>query len=65
MPLVRPLDSVLAFPRHLRADAVTIHPSRLPSGDGLQIWTSGTPGAPGKPYWPRRIDVYSREKHAR
>jgi hypothetical protein len=25
--------------------ALVIHPSALPSGDGLQIWTSGTPGA--------------------
>jgi hypothetical protein len=26
-------------------DALVIHPSALPSGTGLQIWTSGTPGA--------------------
>ncbi len=26
-------------------DALVIHPSALPSGAGLQIWTSGTPGA--------------------
>lgn len=25
--------------------ALVIHPSALPSGAGLQIWTSGTPGA--------------------
>lgn len=25
--------------------ALVIHPSRLPRGGGLQIWTSGTPGA--------------------
>jgi hypothetical protein len=24
--------------------ALVIHPSALPSGAGLQIWTSGTPG---------------------
>ena len=53
MPLVQPLDSVVPlFPFHhpSRADAIVIRPSRLPSGAGLQIWTSGTPGAPGKPY---------------
>ena len=26
-------------------DALVIHPSALPPGDGLQIWTSGAPGA--------------------
>jgi hypothetical protein len=26
-------------------DALVIHPAALPSGAGLQIWTSGTPGA--------------------
>jgi hypothetical protein len=26
-------------------DALVIHPSALPSGAGLQIWTSGTTGA--------------------
>jgi hypothetical protein len=25
--------------------ALVIHPSKLPAGDGVQIWTSGTPGA--------------------
>jgi len=52
MPLEQPLDSVLAAsPIHFpRADVMIIHPVRLPSGDGLQIWTSGTPEAPGNPY---------------
>jgi hypothetical protein len=25
--------------------ALVIHPGDLPAGDGVQIWTSGTPGA--------------------
>lgn len=28
-------------------DALVIRPSALPSGDGVEIWTSGTPGAAG------------------
>jgi hypothetical protein len=48
-----PLSGVLNGPQyqHNPRDAYTspyalvIHPSQLPSGAGLQIWTSGTPGA--------------------
>lgn len=52
IPLVEPLDSVVSpFPNHNPlADAFVIHPSGLPSGVGVQIWTSGSPGEAGLPY---------------
>jgi hypothetical protein len=44
-PWQGPLTSVMGGEGFNTPYALVIHPSDLPPGDGLQIWTSGSPGA--------------------